>query len=250
MPPENLAPKLGKQYIDVVDAFELTPKVVPPYMHVITQNEYQSTTWKGSSYTASVIEHLPAYVNGTAEDYMPPPLADGRKLTAVTVSEWTTEPCFDVASPLFQYDCLTSEHWDRMALFKESLGVENVSAYTQTTWGTAWLFTQLFRSYDAVIVYTKPGWKLENGAIQRFTNAMNAGVITIVENRGVHAEYLGDTYACAFDDRESLESLLNALATDEELRNTCRRQAQQIFKTYGLDTQHILAKYERAILTT
>ena len=39
VPPENLAPKLGKEYIDIVDAFELTPKVVPPYMHVITQNE-------------------------------------------------------------------------------------------------------------------------------------------------------------------------------------------------------------------
>ena len=181
---------------------------------------------------------------------MTPPPADGRKLTAVTVSEWTTEACFDVASQLFQYDCLTSEHWDRKALFEDRLGITNVSAYTHTTWGTGWLFTQLFRSYDAVIVYTKPGWKLENGAIQRMTNAMNAGVITVVENRGVHTEYLGDAYACAFDDRESLEALLNALATDEELRTTCRRQAKQIFQAHGLDTQSILAKYEQALLMT
>lgn len=246
VPPDSLAPKLGRQYVDIVDAFDISADMVPLRTRVIVQSAFQRAQWKSSpSHAARVIEHLPTYINGTEAEYTPPPLTDGRALTALTVSEWTpVGACFDVHSPLFRYDCLTSTSWDREHLFEDSIGISNVTAYMGTSWGIGWLYTQLFRSYDCVVVYNKPGDKLRSGAIQRMTNPMQAGVLTLVESHGVHTEYVGDSYACAFDDRASLEALLSALAIDAELRDACRAQATAMLREKGLGAAQIIAKYE------
>jgi hypothetical protein len=275
-PPDKLGQwhhKLGRQFLDLVDDQNFKPTNVPKSIKIIAQNANVRGVWS-STHQTYIIEHSPSLLNytgwssahqtHTAEHspsllnytgFFPAPVID-RPLRAATVMESRLnkphkDECFKVKpSAAFDYACLTGHQGLRQDLFTKALGISNATAYARTVWGTGWLYNRLFQSYDTIVVYVKQGWKFEFGAVQRMTNAMTSGVVTAVERVGVHLLYVPSSYQCSFTTPDTLRELLVRLASDSQLRSTCRTQAAEILNHHNLTADAIVRKYEQMLRVT
>jgi len=113
--------------------------------------------------------------------------------------------------------------------------------YDSKLWGVPWLYTQFFRKFDVVVVYTKKGVKRTINSAQRMANSIHSGVITVIERTGVHALYVSESYPCSFTNQVELRKVLNNLDKNISMRKECQRQAKLINNAFKPET--IMRKY-------
>ena len=242
---------LGRIVVDVVDNMNLRPSTTPRHYAIIVQSAYQVPIWN-RTHTVSVVEHAPAMLNASS------PLPDDdllatRPISAATIMEEVdaSSYCMDVGPPSrsFTYECIVTRQRERAALFRDRLGID-YEALGASPWGVGYAFDRLLRSFDAIVVYTKQaggrGHRNDDmGTVQRMTNALTSGVVTVVQRTGVHTLYVPEAYPCGFTDAVSLRRVLTAL-TEEKLREDCRRQGRAIQEP--LRVRAIVRKFERFVM--
>ena len=124
--------------------------------------------------------------------------------------------------------------------FAKELNLE-YDEYKTQLWGAPWLFTQTLRKYDVAVVFTKRGKKVTINSVQRMSNAIQSGVITVIERTGLHTLYVPKNYPCSFTNRVELKKLLENLAKNVSKGETCQRQAQHINQAF--QPEIIMRKY-------
>ena len=95
-------------------------------------------------------------------------------------------------------------------------------------------FTQKYKN-------TKKGQKLTINSAQRMTNAINAGVITVIQRTGVHALYVPEGYLCSFINQNELKIVLEKLDKNVTMRTECQKQAVPLINPFRPKT--IMNKY-------
>ena len=90
--------------------------------------------------------------------------------------------------------------------------------------------------------------KSKMNSVQRMSNAMTSGVVSVVQNIGVHELYIPRDYPCQFGSNwKSLYTVLELLAQNVELRKECLKQAENIITSNKLTVPDIVKKYEIAL---
>ena len=130
---------------------------------------------------------------------------------------------------------------DKAKLLQNELNV-SYDRYKSKVWGGPWLLSQLFRKYGVLVVYTKKGIKTTINSVQRMTNSIHSGVITVIERTGLHALYVSKSYPCSFTNQDELEKVLEELDKNILLRKVCQQQAKII--NHLFDPETIIRKYE------
>ena len=237
--------KFRNIYIDVVDGginlkgYELDFKFLkmqdpPPVL--IVQNVYQQKLYNDTFKTV-IIEHMPASLNQTE---LVDVLSFRHPLQAISTMEGKLSRgvCEEIKTTSVLLKCLrTDKPWK---VLEKELNVK-FSDYEPKIWGVPWLFTQLFRKYDVVVVFTKKGQKLTINSAQRMTNAINAGVITVIQRTGVHALYVPEGYPCSFINLNELKIVLEKLDKNVTMRIECQKQAVPLINPFR--PQKIMNKY-------
>lgn len=253
--------KLGHVLEDVVDGRfngSVGTDIIQHFVTVIVQNEFQQEVWMRTHRTV-IIEHAPTTIL-EAQDAVS--LKMGNILSVVSVQQ-THGKCMKLPkSILFEYECIitynTQETTGSLDLFVGKLGPGSRMNLTleyldllsrpDCLWGTGWLFTKFFQQFDVVVVYTKPGRKAKMNSVQRMTNAMSSGVVTVVQRTGVHELYVPSNYTCAFGSKaSSLYNLLEHLAENPGMRRKCLIEANEIIDNKKLSVPAIIAKYEKVL---
>ena len=87
-PPPEVAAKMGRVVVDIVDSKGLLPSKVPLQFTVLVQNKYHGESWRRTHRT-HVLEHQPSFINETDIDELLPSVATigHRKLKVLTVHE-------------------------------------------------------------------------------------------------------------------------------------------------------------------
>ena len=235
---------LGAQFVDVIDNEGLKPKGLSLRTGVIVLNENQQEDWNSTHHTW-IIQHAVSFWDDMK---FTPKEIEQLPLRAATFSEWgnSGQDCYDIHGSSFTYNCITlgTPH-ERENLFQERLPMCDVSKVIHNPLGTGFLFAELFRTFDVIVVpvkrHNKGGWKVKYGAIQRMTNAMASGVVVAVEAMGTFLPYVSN-YGCAFRDADSLKRLLEELARNIELNRRCRQQAKEI--VFQFSPYSTVQKYE------
>ena len=255
--------KFRNIYLDVVDGgislkgYEIDFKFLkmqdpPPVL--IVQNVYQQKLYNDTFKTV-IIEHMPASLNQTE---LVDVLSFRHPLQAVSTmeGELSRGVCEEIKTKSVLLKCLSTDNgntlrkrrnkhrkpWNYGAkkVLEKELNVKYAD-YAPKIWGVPWLFTQLFRKYDVVVVFTKKGEKLTINSAQRMTNAINAGVITVIQRTGVHAIYVPESYPCGFINQNDLKIVLEKLDQNVSMRIECQKQAVPLINPFRPKT--IINKY-------
>ena len=246
--------KVGHIFEDIVDqSFQKLPSNVT----VIVQNKFQQKYWQ-STHNTMIIEHAPSSII----DVYPPKVESKVHLNVVSVQQ-VDNVCMKLPkSDYFRYECHVTRKTLSTAgsydLFVKKVGPKSRLAFereyikTLSTpsclFGTGFLFTKFFQQYDIIVVYTKSGIKSRMNSVQRMSNAMTSGVVTVVQRTGVHELYIPPDYPCQFDlSWKSLYTVLESLARDLELRKECLKRAENIIISNKLTVPDIVEKYEIAL---
>ena len=249
-PDLKMWPKLwttfNKIYVDVIDGpmdnmidFNHLKLQFPPPV-LIVQNVFQEKLYNDTFKTV-IIEHMPASLNST--EWVDVESLD-HPLHAISVMNLrdkssTAGLCKEIKTNSVNLKCADSIN--KKTLLQNELHV-NYHNYKSKIWGVPWLFTQLFRKYDVLVVYTKKGVKTTINSVQRMTNSIHSGVITVIERTGLHALYVSKSYPCSFTNQIELKTVLESLDKDVSMRKECQRQAKVINDLF--DPETIMKKYE------
>ena len=249
-PDLKMWPKLWKTfkkiYVDVIDGpldnmidFDHLKLQSPPPV-LIVQNVYQEKLYNDTFKTV-IIEHMPASLNSSDwvdVETLRHPL---QALSAMSHDghSSTSGLCKEIQTSSVILKCVDT--MNKKKVLKNELNV-SYDKYKSKTWGVPWLFTQLFRKYDVLVVYTKKGMKTTINSVQRMTNSIHSGVITVIERTGLHALYVSKSYPCSFTNHAELEKVLEELDKNVFMRKLCQQQAKVINNLF--DPKTIMRKYE------
>ena len=255
-----------KIYLDVIDGvmdglidFDRL-KLQEPRPVLIAQSPYQEALYNDTFKTV-IIEHMPASMN---KSDMKDISSFRTPLQAVSVMSSdghnsTSDLCQERETMLVNMKCLVCQKCQGDVLKSELFSIQDIKKeskrykidikkqrkryknFTSKIWGKPYLFTQLFRKYDVVVVFTKKGVKTTINSVQRMTNTIYSGVITVIERTGLHALYVSKNYPCSFTNQEELEIVLDSLATNISVREECQRQAILLNEIFSPET--IMKKY-------
>ena len=240
-PDLNLWPNILKNfrriYVDVVDGpfdnfidFNYI-KTLNPRPVLIVQNVYQQDLYN-DTYKTVIIEHMPASLNQTEwvdVSSFRHPLHAISLMSSGYHASLIKDLCIEIKTHSVHLKCLRTLREKRA--IKNELKV-NYNVYKSKIWGVPWLYTQLMRKYDVIVVFTKKGEKTKINSVQRMTNAIYSGVITVIQRTGLHALYVGKNYPCSFTNHNELENVLQTLDKNISMRMECQRQAKLMNKLF------------------
>ena len=216
-----------------------------PEATLIVQNVYQQILYNASFHTI-IIEHMPASLNDSewvSTSSLTHPL---RAISSMERHSFSI--CKNIRTSSVILKCVESDgDWTEI-VWKKLLGSYlNVTYkyYLSKVWGKPWLYTQMYRKYDVVVVHTKTGVKERINSVQRMTNAIDSGVLTAIQRTGLHKLYVPENYGCGFTDNAELINVLENLDQNISLREECQRQAKLI--QAPLSHKNILNKYHRML---
>ena len=221
-------------------------KTMSPQATLIVQNVYQQLLYNASFHTI-IIEHMPASLNDS-EWVSTSSLA--HPLRAISsMRRHSASICKNIRTSSVILKCVDTDYeWTEITWRKLLEGVKlNITYkdYLSKVWGQPWLFTQMYRKYDVVVVYTKKGRKEWINSVQRMTNAIDSGVLTAIQRTGLHKLYVPESYGCGFTDNNELTNVLENLDQNISLREECQRQAKLINAPFS--HKNILDKYHRML---
>ena len=242
----NILKKFKKIYVDVIDGTignhidfkhlkSLTPRPV-----LIVQNVYQQNLYN-DTYKTAIIEHMPASLNQTKwvdVSSFRHPLQAASLMSSGKYSSLTKNLCIEIKTQSVHLKCLSTLKEKRA--IKNELKVK-YDFYKSKIWGVPWLYTQLMRKYDVIVVFTKKGEKTKMNSVQRMTNAIHSGVITVIQRTGLHALYVGENYPCSFTNQKELKNVLQTLDKSVSTRMECQRQAKLLNNPFL--PENIMKKY-------
>ena len=245
----NILKNFRKIYVDVIDGdSDVTGnlidfnylKTLNPRPVLIVQNVYQQNLYN-DTYKTAIIEHMPASLNQTElvdVSSFRHPLQAISLMSSGKYASLTKDLCIDIKTQSVHLKCLST--------LKEKIAIEkelkvNYEVYKSKIWGVPWLYTQLMRKYDVIVVFTKKGEKTKINSVQRMTNAIYSGVITVIQRTGLHVLYVGKNYPCSFTNQNELKNVLQTLDKNVSMRMECQRQAKLINNLFL--PENIIKKY-------
>ena len=243
-PPIKIMPtiwkKFNKIYVDVIDGKKLPFKLwklqhPPPIL--IVQNVFQQKLYNDTFKTV-IIEHWPASINSTDLVDIKTLRHPLQAISSMQINPINSKVCKEINTSSVNLKCANSSN--QKEFFAKELNME-YDEYKTQLWGAPWLFTQTLRKYDVAVVFTKRGKKVTINSVQRMSNAIQSGVITVIERTGLHTLYVSKNYPCSFTNRVELKKVLENLAKNVSMRETCQRQAQHINQAF--QPEIIMRKY-------
>ena len=124
-------------------------KTMSPQATLVVQNVYQQILYNASFHTI-IIEHMPASLNDS--DWVSTSSISHPLRAISCMQHQSASICENIKTSLVNLRCVESVN--ETILLESELNVRYKN-YSSKIWGVPWLYTQMYRKYDVVVVYTK-----------------------------------------------------------------------------------------------